>query len=201
MLIGSIGLLSRLPRAATGPGDERIGTRGCRSPYGDLRTWIIRIDYPITPYQPDQGDYPSRSRDLRNSSGRSRCRALGLHLDTRDPNYEDPRARKRCHSEDRRHRHQGRVQNLNIEDKQGQAHVTGEGHVHFYMDVTLVPSVSGQPAIPADLSALWAHVSNDEQTFANVSPGTRTIVAQLVNNDLTPVVSTVFDMVTVSLTT
>jgi hypothetical protein len=93
------------------------------------------------------------------------------------------------------------VQNFNIVDKQGQANVTGEGHVHFYMDVTPVPSAAGQPAIPANPNALWAHVSDDEYTFTNVSPGMHTIVVQLVNNDHTPVVPTVSDMVTITVTT
>ena len=80
------------------------------------------------------------------------------------------------------------VENFNIVDKQGQANVTGEGHVHFYMDVSPVPSAAGQPAIPANPNALWAHVSDNEYTFTNVSPGTHTIVVQLVNNDHTPYV-------------
>lgn len=93
------------------------------------------------------------------------------------------------------------VQNFNIVDKQGQANVTGEGHVHFYMDVSPIPSAAGQPAIPADPIARWAHVSDDTYTFTNVGPGTHTIVAQLVNNDHTPVVPTVSDMVTITVTT
>ena len=93
------------------------------------------------------------------------------------------------------------MQNFNIVDKQGQANVTGEGHVHFYMDVSPVPNAAGQPAIPASPGAAWAHVSDDSYTFTNVSPGTHTFVAQLVNNDHTPVVPTVSDMVTITVTT
>jgi hypothetical protein len=93
------------------------------------------------------------------------------------------------------------VQNFNIVDKQGQANVTGEGHVHFYMDVSPIPSAAGQPAIPANTSALWAHVSDNSYTFANVPPGPHTIVAQLVNNDHTPVYPIVSDMVTITVTT
>jgi Domain of unknown function (DUF4399) len=93
------------------------------------------------------------------------------------------------------------VQNFNIVDKQGQANVTGEGHVHFYMDVTPLPSAAGQPAIPTDTAAVWAHVSDDEHTFVNVTPGTHIFAVQLVNNDHTPVVPTVSDMVTITVTT
>lgn len=93
------------------------------------------------------------------------------------------------------------VQNFNVVDKQGQSNVTGEGHVHFYMDVSPVPSAAGQPAIPAAPGAVWAHVSDTEYTFANVQPGTHTFAVQLVNNDHTPVVPAVSDMVTVTVTT
>lgn len=93
------------------------------------------------------------------------------------------------------------VQNFNIVDTQGQAAVTGEGHVHFYMDVSPMPSAAGQRAIPADTSTLWAHVSDDEYTFRNVSPGVHTFAVQLVNNDHTPVVPAVSDTVTITVTT
>jgi len=93
------------------------------------------------------------------------------------------------------------VNNFKVVDKQGQANVTGEGHLHFYMDVNPIPNAAGQPAIPANPSANWAHVSDTSYTFRNVSPGTHTFVAQLVNNDHTPVVPAVSDMVTVTVTT
>jgi hypothetical protein len=93
------------------------------------------------------------------------------------------------------------VANFKVVDKQGQANVTGEGHLHFYMDVNPIPSAAGQPAIPANSSAAWAHVSDTSYTFRGVPPGTHTFVAQLVNNDHSPVVPTVSDMVTVTVTT
>ncbi len=93
------------------------------------------------------------------------------------------------------------VNNFKVVDKQGQANVTGEGHVHFYMDVNPIPNAAGQPAIPADTNAAWAHVSDTSYTFRNVSPGTHTFAVQLVNNDHTPVVPAVNDMVTVTVTT
>lgn len=93
------------------------------------------------------------------------------------------------------------VTNFKVVDKQGEANVTGEGHLHFYMDVNPIPNAAGQPAIPANTSSAWAHVSDTSYTFKNVSPGTHTFTAQLVNNDHTPVVPAVSDMVTVTITT
>lgn len=93
------------------------------------------------------------------------------------------------------------VENFNIVDKAGQAPVLGEGHVHFYMDLTTLPSTAGQPATPPDPGILWAHVTDDTYTFTNVSPGVHTFAAQLVNNDHTPVVPVVSDTVTITVTT
>ncbi len=75
------------------------------------------------------------------------------------------------------------VTNFKIVDKQGQADVPGEGHVHFYLDVA-PPTAPGKPAIPA--SGVWAHVSGTSYTFKNVPEGTHTIAVELVNNDHTP---------------
>jgi glucose/arabinose dehydrogenase/plastocyanin len=80
------------------------------------------------------------------------------------------------------------VSNFNIVDRQGQASVAGEGHVHFYLDVDTIPQTPGQPAIPSDAQVQWAHVSGTIYTFSNVTPGTHTITVQLVNNDHTPVI-------------
>jgi plastocyanin len=80
------------------------------------------------------------------------------------------------------------VSNFNIVDKQGKANVAGEGHVHFYLDVSPIPSDPSKPAIPADANAVWAHVSGTSYTFTNVSLGMHTITVQLANNDHTPVI-------------
>lgn len=79
------------------------------------------------------------------------------------------------------------VSNFNIVDKQGQASVPGQGHVHYYMDVSPIPNTPGQPAIPANANAVWAHVAATSYTFTNVPPGTHTFTVQLANNDHTPV--------------
>jgi plastocyanin len=75
------------------------------------------------------------------------------------------------------------VTNFNIVDKQGQANVSHEGHVHYYLDVD-APTTAGKPAIPA--SGTWAHVASTTYTFTNVAPGMHNISVELVNNDHTP---------------
>lgn len=92
------------------------------------------------------------------------------------------------------------VSNFNVVDKQGQTRVPGEGHVHFYMDVSPIPSDPAKPAIPPDASAAWAHVSGTTYTFTNVTTGPHTFAVQLVNNDHTPISPIVTDSVTVTAT-
>ena len=76
--------------------------------------------------------------------------------------------------------------NFSIVDKQGQPSVSGQGHVHFYMDVSPIPTDPTKPAIPANASAVWAHVSGNTYTFTNVPPGMHIFTVQLANNDHTP---------------
>jgi plastocyanin len=90
------------------------------------------------------------------------------------------------------------VQNFTIVDKQGQANVAGQGHVHYYMDVSPIPSDPTKPAIPADANAAWAHVAATSYTFTNVTPGSHTFTVQLANNDHTPVVPLATASVTVT---
>ncbi len=89
------------------------------------------------------------------------------------------------------------VNNFNVVDKQGQANVAGEGHLHFYLDVP-APTTPGQPAIPP--SGVWAHVSGTTYTFTNVAAGTHTITVQLVNNDHTPLIPVVTAQITITVT-
>ena len=54
------------------------------------------------------------------------------------------------------------VSNFTVVDKQGQASVAGQGHLHFYMDVSPIPSTAGQPAIPTDKNAVMGtHLGDD----------------------------------------
>lgn len=75
------------------------------------------------------------------------------------------------------------VTNFKVVDKQGQADVPGEGHVHYFLDVA-APTTPGKPAIPT--GGTWWHVSGTTYTFKNVAEGTHTIDVELVNNDHTP---------------
>jgi len=82
-----------------------------------------------------------------------------------------------------------------VVDKQSQAAVTGEGHLHFYLDID-APTTPGVAAAPT--SGVWAHVSDTSHTFTDVAPGSHTISAQLVNNDHTPVIPLVIQKITVT---
>ena len=92
------------------------------------------------------------------------------------------------------------VGNFTVVDKQGQNSVAGQGHLHFCMDVSPLPSTPGQPAIPTDPKASWAHVSGTTYTFTNVTAGQHTFAVQLVNNDHTPISPIMTDSITVTAT-
>ena len=77
------------------------------------------------------------------------------------------------------------VTGFNVVDKQGQAAVPGEGHIHYFLDVA-APTTPGQPAIPP--SGVWATSAATTYTFHNVTGGQHTINVELVNNDHTPLV-------------
>jgi len=88
-----------------------------------------------------------------------------------------------------------KVTNFNVVDKQGQASISGEGHVHFYLDMD-APTTPGQPAAPT--TGVWAHVSGTTYTFTNVAAGTHTISVQLINNDHTPLIPLVIAKITIT---
>ncbi len=85
--------------------------------------------------------------------------------------------------------------NFNLVEKQGEANVPGEGHLHYFLD-TEAPTAPGSPAIPPGGS--WAHTANTTYTFTNVAPGTHTFSVELVNNDHTPLVPPVVAKATVT---
>ena len=59
----------------------------------------------------------------------------------------------------------------------------GEGHIHFYFDV----DIPIQPGVPAVTTPETYQVTgNTTATWTNVSPGTHTFGAQLVDNGHTP---------------
>jgi outer membrane protein assembly factor BamB len=75
------------------------------------------------------------------------------------------------------------VANFNLADKLGQANVSGEGHIHYFMDV-VAPTEPGKPAVTA--AGTYAATSATSYTWMNVAPGTHTFSVELVNNDHTP---------------
>ena len=75
------------------------------------------------------------------------------------------------------------VTNFNVVDKQGQAAVKGEGHLHYFMDVT-APTAPGKPAVTA--AGTWVTTAALSYTWHNVGGGSHTFSVELVNNDHTP---------------
>lgn len=74
------------------------------------------------------------------------------------------------------------VSNFELVDKMGQPSATGEGHIHYYMDVD-PPTTPGESAITEP--GTYFATSDTSYTWTNVSAGTHTFSVQLVNNDHT----------------
>lgn len=86
------------------------------------------------------------------------------------------------------------VSNFNIVDKQGQASVAGEGHIHYFMDMR-APTTPGQPAVTPDDT--YVHTTSTSYTWKDVIPGNHSFSAELVNNDHTPLIPPAVDVVNV----
>jgi hypothetical protein len=89
------------------------------------------------------------------------------------------------------------VDDLSLVNKLGQANVSGEGHIHYFMDVT-VPTTPGKPAVTA--SGTFIPTANTSYTWQNVSAGRHTFAAELANNDHTPLVPPQFSEINVTVT-
>jgi predicted lipoprotein with Yx(FWY)xxD motif/plastocyanin len=88
------------------------------------------------------------------------------------------------------------VSNFNLVDKLGQPNVSGEGHIHYFLDYP-APTEQGKPAIPpSGANVTWAATPAMSYTFDNVGPGSHTIYVELVNNDHTPLNPPVVESVT-----
>lgn len=74
------------------------------------------------------------------------------------------------------------VSDFNIVDKQGQAKVEGEGHIHYFMDEA-IPTAPGEPAVT---TGTYIHTVNTSYIWQNVTPGMHNFSVELVNNDHTP---------------
>jgi plastocyanin len=87
------------------------------------------------------------------------------------------------------------VMNFSLVNKLGQTSVAGEGHIHYFRDVT-VPTAPGKLAITAP--GTYVPTINIGYTWMNVSPGKHNLSVELVNNDHTPLSPPVFSMVNVT---
>lgn len=86
------------------------------------------------------------------------------------------------------------VSGFTLVDKLGQANVAGEGHIHYFLDVT-PPITPGQPAVTA--AGTYAPTASTSYTWPNVAEGTHIFWVELVNNDHTPLNPPVDAMATV----
>lgn len=77
------------------------------------------------------------------------------------------------------------VTGFSIVNKLGQPAVAGEGHVHYFIDVSPLPTEPGKPAITADERTYHA-TTGTTYTWTNVALGQHTFAVQLVRNDHTP---------------
>jgi plastocyanin len=87
------------------------------------------------------------------------------------------------------------VQNFNIVSKFGQASVPGEGHIHYFMDVS-PPTAPNVEAFTA-AGTYVASVSTSYE-WTNVTPGQHMFSAELVNNNHTPLQPAVVSSVNIT---
>ena len=82
--------------------------------------------------------------------------------------------------------------NFKLADKLGQANAPGEGHLIYYLDITIPPTVPGQPATSA--AGSYFETAATTYTWTNLAAGVHTFAVQLVNNDGTPLSPPVIKM-------
>lgn len=88
------------------------------------------------------------------------------------------------------------VTGFSVVDKLGQAPVPGEGHVHFYLDQTPLPTTPGQPAITSQ--GTYHATATLTYAWPDVKAGSHIFSVQLVNNNHTPLQPPVTATVTVT---
>lgn len=72
-----------------------------------------------------------------------------------------------------------------VVDKLGDEPASGEGHIHFYLDVEKIPTTAGRPAVTSDDSSYHA-TATATHVWKDLEPGKYMFGVQLVNNDHTP---------------
>ena len=85
--------------------------------------------------------------------------------------------------------------NFTLVDPVGQPNAPGEGHLHYYLDAP-IPTNASEIAIPK--TGGYAISTNLSYTWENVTPGEHNFSVQVVNNDHTPIIPLVFDIVNVT---
>jgi plastocyanin len=75
------------------------------------------------------------------------------------------------------------VTNFDLQAKYGQANAPGQGHIHYFMDVT-PPTAAGKAAVTD--AGTWTNTTATSYTWHNVGGGAHTFSVELVNNDHTP---------------
>lgn len=84
------------------------------------------------------------------------------------------------------------VLNFKLVEGPGRPINTGEGHIHYFLDVN-PPLDSGKPAVTAN--GTWAHGIATSYTWSNLSDGPHMLSVELVNNDETPLSPPVYDWI------
>lgn len=87
------------------------------------------------------------------------------------------------------------VDDFTLVSKLGEANVSGEGHIHYFMDVA-VPTTPGKPALTA--AGTYYPTANTSYTWTNVTTGMHNLTVELVNNDHTPLVPAKYAMINVT---
>jgi plastocyanin len=87
------------------------------------------------------------------------------------------------------------VSDFNLVNKLGQANVAGEGHIHYFLDVT-PPTTPNKPATTAP--GTYVATTEKTNTWTNVAAGIHTFSAELVNNDHTPLNPPIVSTITVT---
>lgn len=80
-----------------------------------------------------------------------------------------------------------------VVNKQFQRPVAGEGHVHFYLDVTNLPRTHVYPS-----PVHYHSISGTTYTWTGVNPGRHVLAVQLVGNDHVPLRPQAKDEVTIT---
>jgi len=87
------------------------------------------------------------------------------------------------------------VENFTLVEPTGQPNVPGEGHIHYYLDALPLENPD-EPAIPE--SGEYAVSTNTSYTWENVTAGEHILAVQLVNNDHTPLIPLVYEVINVT---